>query len=667
MRKRNWLALIPLLVMVSTASAVIDWAGAIWPLSGSSHPSNGDIDVYVRLQKAGVTDSPGQGMGISATLYYKSETDVDYESVVATYYTDYGTDDEHVATIPMAALDEELMYFYYVAYDSTDQSYYYDITDQNMVVLNETTPGTLTIVPATSETFIFDVCVNMNCEQDVIGAGISGSFNDWTFQALSDDDLDGIWCGTVVIPVGSPPHFEYKFRKGIDGNAEWEATANRPYDIPPGSTGDSVVHWWEDFDCTGENQDLDVTFRVDMQCVDVPLDVVSVQGDTSPLDWTAGSNPCLDPDLDDVYETTLNFVWPEGEDLTIQYKFNYLEQDSTEYIWELGWDTRELIIPDGTTDPILLDVVLFNNEECGYTTVDIEVTFQVDMQCYNPAEYAGGVFLRGGVPPLDWDPGITMDDPEPDAVYTATVVFLAGSPIHVEYKYVYSPDGLAFNWENISNRILLLDDNEPEVVLPVVFFDDWDCSMTTVDIEVTFQIDMTCLDPANYAGGVSIQGGTAPLPFWTPGELLLTDPEVDGVYTTVVTFPAGTSPLLVEYKYAHSPNGVDWYWEGSIPNRELVLNDLEPTVILDPVLWDNWLCPPAIVISIETAPDPPYQPLNTHLNWDPIPTATSYTIYGSDDPFFTPDPGNLLDTTIYNFWIVAYSGGNYFYIVTANN
>jgi len=655
MRKRNWLALIPLLVMVSTASAVIDWAGAIWPLSGSSHPSNGDIDVYVRLQKAGVTDSPGQGMGISATLYYKSETDVDYESVVATYYTDYGTDDEHVATIPMAALDEELMYFYYVAYDSTDQSYYYDITDQNMVVLNETTPGTLTIVPATSETFIFDVCVNMNCEQDVIGAGISGSFNDWTFQALSDDDLDGIWCGTVVIPVGSPPHFEYKFRKGIDGNAEWEATANRPYDIPPGSTGDSVVHWWEDFDCTGENQDLDVTFRVDMQCVDVPLDVVSVQGDTSPLDWTAGSNPCLDPDLDDVYETTLNFVWPEGEDLTIQYKFNYLEQDSTEYIWELGWDTRELIIPDGTTEPILLDVVLFNNEECGETTVDILVTFQVDMNCYDPADYAYGVSLQGSDPPLPiWTPGVLlMNDEETDGVFEISALFLTGSPIHVEYKYSYSTNGIDWVWESVSNRILMLDDNEPVVVLAPVFFDDWDCNVTTVPINVHFIVEMACLDPAVYAGGVSIQGSVAPLPFWNPGELLLDNP-YSSVFDTYVDFPAG-SPLTVEFKFAHSPNGVDWYWENSIPNRSITLNDDWP-IMTRGYLWDDWTCPLDVTITYLTD--------YVQLNWDHIQTAQNYYIYRSQDPYFLPDPFTYHDETPNPEWSEPYTGGNYFYIVT---
>ncbi|MBC8478129.1 hypothetical protein H8D51_01150 [bacterium] len=549
MKLRNLMTLTLLLALASTATATIDWAGAIWPNSGTSHPDNADINVYVRLQKAGVTEFPGQGAGLSATLYYKSLTDTEFTSVVAGFQGDAGSDDEYFAPIPMAALDEELVYYYYEAYDSTDATLYTGIPDQNNVVLSSESPGELTIIPATSVTFIYNVCVNMSCEEGVVGAGISGSFNDWSFQALSDDDLDQIWCGTVIIPAGSPPHFEFKFRNGIDGNAAWEAVANRPYDIPDGATGDSETFWWDNFDCGGTLQSVLVMFQVDMNCYEDVLHV-SVQGDTPPFDWTAGSNPLSDADLDGIWDTELTIEWPEGEDYTAGYKFNYStlpEPTGDDWNWELDWDSRPLLITDGTVGP---------------------------------------------------------------------------------------------------------------VELPVVLFDDWDCAFTSVEITVTFQIDMNCLDASAYAGGVSIQGGAAPLPFWSPGELLLEDPEVDGVFETTVIFPVGTA-TTVEYKHALSPNGMDWYWEDSIGNRVLMLDDGTPSVVLDPVLWDDWFCPPAVSIAVTAT--------EVQITWDAVPTALNYQVHGSTDPYFTPDVGNLLGTTTATSWIEPLAAGNLFYKVIAVN
>ena len=66
------LVLIGLVVMLS---AEIGWSGGIWPNSESFNVSNEDITVYYQLWKDGVTSGPGQGVDLSAKLYYKLSTE----------------------------------------------------------------------------------------------------------------------------------------------------------------------------------------------------------------------------------------------------------------------------------------------------------------------------------------------------------------------------------------------------------------------------------------------------------------------------------------------------------------------------------------------------------------------------------------------------------------
>ena len=75
---------------VSTSFGAIGWAGEIWPCSGASYAAHQNIDCYVQIWKSGVTDSPGQGAGITAYLYYKKTTDADYDSVEMYYLGDHG-------------------------------------------------------------------------------------------------------------------------------------------------------------------------------------------------------------------------------------------------------------------------------------------------------------------------------------------------------------------------------------------------------------------------------------------------------------------------------------------------------------------------------------------------------------------------------------------------
>ena len=69
------LALIAALLLAGMAAAApgaVGWVGNMFPAGGSSSSKNvGDpFTVYVRVWKAGVTDAPGQGAGITCTLYW---------------------------------------------------------------------------------------------------------------------------------------------------------------------------------------------------------------------------------------------------------------------------------------------------------------------------------------------------------------------------------------------------------------------------------------------------------------------------------------------------------------------------------------------------------------------------------------------------------------------
>ncbi len=101
------------------------------------------------------------------------------------------------------------------------------------------------------------------------------------------------------------------------------------------------------------------------------------------------------------------------------------------------------------------------------------------------------------------------------------------------------------------------------------------------DVTVTFNVYLGYQEASSYAGGVSVQGSLLPLD-WTPGSTLLTDVDVDLIYTCDVLFPAGTNPNL-EFKFTKSADGSAWDWE-SLPNRPLTIDDSSPTQIIDPPL-----------------------------------------------------------------------------------
>ena len=191
------------------------------------------------------------------------------------------------------------------------------------------------------------------------------------------------------------------------------------------------------------------------------------------------------------------------------------------------------------------------------------VTFQVDMK--NEATIADTISVAGNFQAAagfasDWTPGITiLTDPDMDSVYTGTFSMPAGS---YEFKYLNGttwgtdegvPGGCAVN----GNRGETVSAN---TTIPVVCFGQCGpCPVSVDTVTVTFQVDMAnevVGDTVSVAGDFQSEVGDND---WTPGQTVLTDPDMDGVYTLTVDLPEGT----YGFKYI---NGTAWGQDESVPS-----------------------------------------------------------------------------------------------------
>jgi hypothetical protein len=339
---------------------------------------------------------------------------------------------------------------------------------------------------------------------------------------------------------------------------------------------------------------------------------------------------------------TYDMVIPANSAPIVQFKF----RNGTD--WETLADgpfaNREYEILPGSFEDDYAG--FWNNEaECPCEEVELAsnqmVIFAVDMNYQDPASYAGGVSVQGSREPLNWNAGENlMSDVDGDGVYTLMLTFPAGSINSTDFKFTKSADGTTWEWENsIGNRFLCMPDNG-FLALPTELFDDYEPAPgTTVDVEATFIADLSCMDPALYEGGVSLQGMNAPLDN-NEGSTPMTG--TDGVFEVTVTFPAGT-PFNVEYKFArYDLATADWVWEwdGDFTNRQLTISDAEPVITVGPILWEDYICPAEVSIS--------YAAGQVTLDWTAVPGASSYNVYSDADCYglFENLAGSTANTTI---------------------
>lgn len=216
------------------------------------------------------------------------------------------------------------------------------------------------------------------------------------------------------------------------------------------------------------------------------------------------------------------------------------------------------------------------------------VTFRGLFENYlqNNGTGSDGFTVEGSKEPLDFDlvsdgfADMTQVDPlneiwENEVFFSWGVGAPAGnksSTFTVEWKFAHN----LTTFESIGNRSLVLDVADPASQVSEHFWDDLDPSQfTNQDIDVIFTVDMSAESPV---GGdvVEIAGDVPPLSFSAPFVGMVDDGSGqdavagDQIYTTVVTFPAG-SFKNVGYKYVFNS---EFECFGA-SNRGVFLNDEE--------------------------------------------------------------------------------------------
>lgn len=508
------------LILGATAQALVESSYLQWQENGTSVPNSADVRVYARVLKTGCTgmcDST-ECADLNEWLFFRAQGATSYDSLAMQLNIGdcYTPEDEYFADIPFSALSGDSVFFTCEFSDIDGTAAFTARPGSEEHTFTRASPAAYVVVPATALDFTLHVTGDFHCiAPDGSGPGISGTFNGWNYQAMTNTG-NGIYTYDIFLPAGSATTLQFKFRNGTN----WETLpggpfANREYAIAPGATEDSYSGIWSE--------------QVICPCIEAPL---------------------------------------------------------------------------------------VNNQT---------VLFAVDMSNQDPASYSGGVSLQGSRAPLTWNAGTRlMLDLNHDLIYTASVVFPAGTINSTEFKFTRS-NGTVWSWESVPNRFLcLLDNGFMSMVGDPPIWDDYvPPTGTTVPVDVTFQVALGCMGDVM---GVSLQGGAAPLD-WTAGSTPLTDADSDGIWEGTVTFPAGTL-YDVEYKFAHTMDGSTWVWEDNILNRVVTLSDATPVVTLDPVLFDEFLCAPALDIT--------YAAGQANLSWTAVPLAVSYNVYSAVPGYPTP-------------------------------
>jgi len=98
--KKYLVTLVIMLAFAGSLHAVIGWSGNIWPNSYTDQTNGFDITVYYQIWKDGVTNLPGRGDSLSATIYYKTQSQTSFSTEAMIFNVDVGNNDEYSSIIP---------------------------------------------------------------------------------------------------------------------------------------------------------------------------------------------------------------------------------------------------------------------------------------------------------------------------------------------------------------------------------------------------------------------------------------------------------------------------------------------------------------------------------------------------------------------------------------
>ena len=360
--------------------------------------------------------------------------------------------------------------------------------------------------------------VDMSCF-DNAGASVNGStsFTDvfvtgpllgWAgndgYNALTDDDGDGIYSVTLDFPAGT---IEYKY--GINGFADQEnliddmqnggacapvtdyaGYANRQ--VAAGATADDT--YGSCTSCADQVEPVNLTFQVDMSQYAEGYAYGGVFVNGSFNNWCGGCNPMNDDDGDGIWTLTVSLL-PD----TIEYKFtldgwNYQEEfaggESCTSTID-GYTNRTVILEAETTLPAVcwescdvcpdisdvlgcMDATANNYNADATLEPENSCTYDLTLSVDASQTAFGSVSVAGGF--NGWNNGSNfMDDSDGDGVYTITLSVGAGAQ---EYKFLGNGDwGVAESFDGSEscttapgqyvNRVVLVEG--PTVVETVCY------------------------------------------------------------------------------------------------------------------------------------------------------------------------------------------------------
>ncbi len=203
-----------LAAFVSAAMGNIGYARDVLPVDGAGFTPDDDIDVEVRVYKAGCTGNPGPCTDIEGLIYYRCDTDVDFIELPMAFSVRVGNADKHAGTIP-SGHGCSMVEFYVKVVDTTDGEELYP-ADQNGNPPDFFLP--ITIATTQDVLVMFQLCIPEASAGDVCITGSNSVLMDWTQPGVlmtrpCAPISPNLYDVTLIFPAGSNPNVEYRYQK----------------------------------------------------------------------------------------------------------------------------------------------------------------------------------------------------------------------------------------------------------------------------------------------------------------------------------------------------------------------------------------------------------------------------------------------------------------------
>ena len=391
---------------------------------------------------------------------------------------------------------------------------------------------------ATNVTFQVNMNIQIELGAFVVGTHqvvVRGTLNNWSGNdnLCTDGDADGIYTGTWDLTEGD---HEYKYVIIGGESDQWESVANRTFALGADPVVLPVVYF-NDIS-TGASADVEVNFRVNMQVqqltgtFDPATDWVVVRGNHNNLgNWGGAVRLIEETGNPGVYSLWIQFT-DLPQNVAMEYKFVILaDGDVNQASWESSsnrsftptGEEPDLLPPPSGNDfgEIMPELVYFSNigpEDI--ITNDLNVIFQVDAApLFGRLEEVGYIYdvqtqdtiyavsdlqAAGFFNNWPWgsfgqeyfmnDGGANGDLVADDTVWSVTVLFPAGSPRILIYKY--GANQLDVEAGFARNHERQLDDSQPTFRMdidcwgsPDTLYQGWACVYSGIGDENAGQVN----------------------------------------------------------------------------------------------------------------------------------------------------------------------------------